>query len=78
MASSDIRADIGADISWPDLMLPPVNLWSLARSFGQAARRHPSLFMRRRQLLQHMQLMQQLLVDSDGADEGEGDGGERV
>jgi len=71
MASFDIRADIGADISWPDLMLPPVNLWSLARSFGQAARRHPSLFMRRRQLMQHMQLMQRLLGDRDGADGGE-------
>ncbi|HXH64599.1 MAG TPA: hypothetical protein VNH42_03700 [Mariprofundaceae bacterium] len=67
-----------SDISWPDLTPPPINLWSLARGFEQAARRHPMLILRRRQLMQHLQQMQQLLVDGDGADDGEGQGGEGI
>jgi hypothetical protein len=65
-----------SDISWPDLTPLPVNLWPLAHGFGQAARRHPTLILRRLQLMQHLQLMQRLLVDGKGADDGEGQGGE--
>jgi hypothetical protein len=61
-----------SDISWPDLTPPPINLWSLPYSFEQAAHRHPSLFMRRLQLMQHLELMQGLLsTKEEGADSGE-------
>jgi|GEM_PF-6201266 len=61
-----------SDISWPDLTPPPINLWPLARSFEQATHRHPPLFMRRLQLMQHLELMQSLLsTKEEGADGAE-------
>jgi hypothetical protein len=68
-----------SDISWPGLSPLPINLWPLARGFERAARRHPTLILRRLQLMQHLHLMQRLLTTGEeGADGGEGHGGEEI
>jgi len=59
-----------SDISRTDLTPLPINLWPLAHSFEQTARRHPSLITSRRQLMQHLELMQGLLTSTEEAADG--------